>query len=340
MIHKQLRKPFPRVDAYDLYWRFAHERQAIFERRVKGADVPWTTNTILLRFKFCNVYRASDRVSQYLIHDVAYDPTDVKPEDRLFQITAFRLFSKNETWNTIIEYLGAPPTLENLRDGSFADAVGHTKKRNGTIYTAAFILCATNAFGQSSKHENHVELLKYMFLEKEAGRKIADARSLQEVYTILRSFPLIGDFMAYQLSIDLNYSNIVNHDENEFTQPGPGALRGIRKAFCDLGDYSVQDVIQYMVENQEAEFNRLGLDFKGLWGRSLHAIDCQGLFCELDKYCRQAIPELASNRTRIKSKFAPSPVRLKLFYPPKWGINDLIPIPLRQDRCQTATSAR
>jgi hypothetical protein len=60
-------------------------------------------------------------------------------------------------------------------------------------------------------------------------------------------------------------------------------------------------------------------------GRPLHAIDCQGLFCETDKYCRQAAPELASARKRIKAWFTPTPEPIRLFFPPKWGINNKLP---------------
>ena len=80
-----------------------------------------------------------------------------------------------------------------------------------------------------------------------------------------------------------------------------------------------------MVENQEKEMARLGLPFNGLWGRPLHAIDCQGLFCETDKYCREAAPELASARKRIKARFARSVEPIPLFFPTKWGINDRLP---------------
>jgi hypothetical protein len=73
------------------------------------------------------------------------------------------------------------------------------------------------------------------------------------------------------------------------------------------------------------EFSRLGLAFDGLWGRPLHAIDCQGLFCETDKYCREAAPELASARKRIKARFNRSTEPVQLFFPPKWGINDRLP---------------
>ncbi len=76
-----------------------------------------------------------------------------------------------------------------------------------------------------------------------------------------------------------------------------------------------------MVDRQEEEFDRRGLTFGGLFGRRIHAIDAQNLFCETDKYCREALPSLASARTRIKAKFAPTPAPLPLFFPPKWGIN-------------------
>ena len=75
-----------------------------------------------------------------------------------------------------------------------------------------------------------------------------------------------------------------------------------------------------MVDRQEVEFERLDLPFSGLFGRPLQAIDCQGLFCETDKYCREAAPELTSNRSRIKARYRPSTTPLELFFPPKWQL--------------------
>lgn len=60
-------------------------------------------------------------------------------------------------------------------------------------------------------------------------------------------------------------------------------------------------------------------------GAPLHAIDCQGLFCETDKYCCEAAPELASARKRIKARFVQSAEPIELFFPPKWGLNDKLP---------------
>lgn len=104
--------------------------------------------------------------------------------------------------------------------------------------------------------------------------------------------------MAYQLVTDINYSEVVNWNEDEFTVAGPGSLRGIKKCFIDKGDLSNEDIIKYMYEHQDEEFKRLNLDFKRIGNRSLQLIDCQNIFCELDKYCRQASPELKSNRKK------------------------------------------
>lgn len=320
-----MRAPTPRDGVYELYWRFAAERQQVFEARVAGAPWPWTQDRILQEYKFCNVYRAADRVSQYLIRDVAYRDDDSAVSDRLFQIVAFRTFSNIATWETVIEVLGHSPRLVDLESGAFEGALTETKARNGGLYTGAFILCATDAYGRKTKHLNHVELFRDMFVRAQLADRILEAGSLEEIYDLLHVFPLMGDFMSYQIAIDLNYSKHVNFSENDFTQPGPGALRGIKKVFSELGGLTPKEVIMWMVDNQEAEFQRLGLEFNGLWGRPIQAIDAQNLFCETDKYCREAVPELASARSRIKSRYASTPEPIRLFFPPKWGINDQLP---------------
>ncbi len=317
--------PTPRERIYDLYWYFAAERQAAFQRRVEGKSWPWTNDKILQEFKFCNVFRAADRVSQFMIREVACNPDAGSPDDQLFQIVAFRTFSKIDTWRSVKDTLGHYPTLNDLSSGAFLNALNIAKRHNGGLYTGAFILCATDAFGYSEKHYNHVALFKKMFLQDELAPQLRAAKSLSGVYDLLHQYPLMGDFMSYQIAIDLNYSDQIPFDENDFTQPGPGALRGLAKAFVSLGDYKPSEVILWMVQRQNEEFTRLKLSFQGLWGRPLHAIDCQGLFCELDKYCREAAPELVSARTRIKTRYNEHPNPIRLMFPPKWSINRNIP---------------
>ena len=63
----------------------------------------------------------------------------------------------------------------------------------------------------------------------------------------------------------------------EFVVPGPGARDGISKCFNDLGGLSEVEIIKLMADRQESEFERLGLEFRSLWGRPLQLIDCQNL---------------------------------------------------------------
>jgi hypothetical protein len=218
------RPPTPRQDIFDLYWYFACERHAIFERRVRGLEPPWTDDAILATFKFCNTYRAADRVSQFLIREVAYAGYDGATDlDRVFRIVAFRTFSRPETWRSITRYLGHQPTLSDLKGEGFRRALDHARDETGGLYTGAFILCATDAYGQGRKHHNHVELFRDMFLQRSAGQRILQADSLRVVFDILHEFPLMGDFMSYQTAVDLNYSAALSFDENELQDQDPSA---------------------------------------------------------------------------------------------------------------------
>ena len=60
------------TEVFDTYWSFLIERQRILFKRLQGAPPPWTLDPILGSYRFTNVYRATDRVSQYLIRNVIY----------------------------------------------------------------------------------------------------------------------------------------------------------------------------------------------------------------------------------------------------------------------------
>ncbi len=321
--------PIPRQELFDAYWHLAAERQAIFFRRLRGDAPPWSDDLILREYKFCNAYRASDRHSQFLIHDVIYQ-TGLDATDTYLRIVLFRLFNRISTWQ-MLERANGPVTRCTFDPQRYGQTLDAAFSRGEPIYTNAYLLCASDAFGYRRKHRNHLALIELM-LRDDLPVRVCQANSLRDIYELLIPYPLIGPFTAYQLAIDLNYSEIIDFNENDFTMPGPGALRGIDKCFVDLGALSKQEVIRWMVDRQSFEFDRLDLRFESLFGRSLHAIDCQNLFCELDKYARVAFPELSSNRRRIKSKFKPTAAAFKLFYPPKWGLNERIALRLIASR--------
>ena len=54
---------------------------------------------------------------------------------------------------------------------------------------------------------------------------------MQQEFQILKAYPMVGDFLAYQFITDINYSPLTDFSEMEFTVPGPGARDGIHKCF-------------------------------------------------------------------------------------------------------------
>jgi hypothetical protein len=339
--HPRLVQPTVRAEVHDTYWWFAFERLQILERRIDGESAPWTEDQIFRRFKFCNTFRVADRVSQYLIRNVIYSAAaeDLAPEDVFLRIVLFRLFSKETTWDLIDDASGGlqRSTFDVELIGNLLEA----QRQHRPIYTAAFILAAPSVYGFRAKHRNHLALVADMFRPGRLGVRLARAGSLRDVFEALLEYPMIGPFLGYQIAIDLNYSEHINFDENDFTVPGPGALRGLEKVFIDKGGLTPQQLIMRMVDRQDEEFQRLGLDFGGLFGRPLHAIDCQGLFCETDKYSREAFPNLKSSRVRIKQEYRHNERALDdLFFPPKWPTDYTKPTGPTHTHSEPACQAR
>lgn len=314
-------KPTP---VFDTYWKFAAERQAIFFKRAAGLPAPWTEDPILARHKFTNAYRASDRVSQYLIRKVIYtECQDV--EESFFRTILFKLFNRIETWETLVAAFGEV-SWRKFDKKAYSRILSAEMGRGRKVYSAAYIMpSGGRASLGGRKHDWHLSLLQRM-MEEGYPEKVSACRSMGEAFDLLRDLPSIGDFLAYQLVTDLNYGPVTSFSERSFVVPGPGARDGLKKCFYDLGGLSEAEAIAWVADRQETEFARLGLDFKSLWGRPLQYIDCQNLFCEVDKYARVAHPEFAgrSGRTRIKQAFHPKAEKIDYRFPPKWGINDAV----------------
>jgi hypothetical protein len=305
--------------AFQFYWYFAAERQNIFFKRMRGEPGPWTSDPILQQFKFTNAYRASDRVSQYLIRNVIYDGKENtrSTQDTFFRIILFKIFNLPETWERYkqlgeIEWrTGILPEIDAVLTQALAD--GHRINSNAYMMT-----------GSGSKGQPRHRMYLYDFLGKmmkdSVPAKIEFAHTMKEGFDLIRSYRLMGDFLAYQYITDINYSPMTNFSEMEFTVVGPGSTRGINKCFTHYQE-EPEDFIRYVTENQEKGFAKYGYTFQPLPGRPLQLIDCQNLFCEFDKYTR-ARPDLnlVDSGKRIKNTFEANPKPIEYFYPPKWNV--------------------
>jgi len=159
-----MQAPVVREEIYRTYWAFAAERQRIFEARLVGAAAPWTEDPILGSYRFCNAFRAADRVSQHLIQHAAYGDADADADDLFLRVVMHHLFCRPATWDLL------EGQLDGIDAASFDpdtyDAILRSALDNGQrIYTSAFILCATRAYGFARKHRNHLALLEAMLAD-------------------------------------------------------------------------------------------------------------------------------------------------------------------------------
>ena len=306
---------------FDTYWRFAARRQALYEARLIGLPAPWTSDPILTRYRFTNCFRAADRVSQFVIRNVAYQGSQA-PDEVVFRILLFKFFNRIETWSALTDEFG-PPCIAGFNVREWSEFL-LSLARLGPIYSAAYVI-PQPSFGAARKATNHLLLLRQM-LDDGLPAKLQSSQTMKEAFQVLRAYPGIGDFLAYQFLVDINYSEVLHFDEMDFIVAGPGARDGIRKCFGAKSAGHEASIIQYMADVQADHFERLGLEFNGLMGqRMLTLIDCQNLFCETDKYARVAHPEVTgrTGRKRIKQLFRPRGLLESPWFPPKWGINPI-----------------
>ena len=302
---------------WDWFWHYAAKRQQIYWRRLEGQPPPWTDDPILSSYRFTNVYRAADRVSQFLINQVQTGEWDWP--DTFVRTLLFKFFNQPQTWQGLVDQLGEPDR-QSLKDPRLGQALDQIA-RQGRIYNPAYIMPPPHQY-DGPKHRRHLQLIRDMDAAGVAD-KIIQATTLSEVFESLRLWPSLGDFLACQFAIDLNYTTHLNFDENQFVVAGPGARRGLAKCFELNPDWSDEDLIVYTTQRQEKEFADRSLDWSPLPGRKLQLIDVQNIFCEVDKYTRLAAPNLGqpTSSRRPKQNYRQDPKPLTAKFPDKWCLS-------------------
>ncbi len=119
---------------------------------------PWTQDPVIRAHKFTNAYRASDRVSQYLIRNVIYRPDlPADADEVVFRILLFKLFNKIETWELLQEVLG-PLTYGRYSFKRYDKVLDRAMTRGETIYSAAYIMPSGGSLGHERKHQQPPDL--------------------------------------------------------------------------------------------------------------------------------------------------------------------------------------
>lgn len=321
--------PIPNKRILYYYFYFMQERMSIFWNKCKNDVQNLTEDPIFKEYKFTNVYRACDRVSQYLINHVIYKDIDkFKPEDVLLRILVFKIFNKIETWDYIEKNYG--DIYVDHFDIEEICKLLSIRQQYTPIFSNAYMMTGSHRRYDylPNKHAKWLQMVKDEFLGEGVVYRVLKAKTMEDVFNLMEQCSFVGGFLAYQYTIDFNYSPYVNFDEDSFVKAGIGAKRGIMKCFQSIGD-DFENAIRYTHEHLDDFQKEFGLNgFKPLPGRNPHLIDIQNCFCETDKYLRAKMPELLIGNVRIKQRYKETMQPIVYAFPPKWNININI-----QSRC-------
>jgi hypothetical protein len=295
----------------ELFFQFMMERHSIFVLRyIQNEEPPWTEDEVLLNFKFTNIYRELDRGTVYLLENFLDIESD---EELLWNIFIYRWFNRVDTTVN----LGGPEKIGEWNWKEFYSRLTKINETKHPVFTNAHMVTGVNFSGQEWGRGVGTKIKNYVWLCNEMRRnirqvlkKVQECSGIQELWKYLMSQKGCGAFIAYEIAIDINYTRLVNFDENEWANPGPGCQRGINWIFSNVGESwdlfgDVEDtneyirglnsfrskeeyveIMRYLVENQDEFFEEFAgnnpsdfYPFKKMTMRNIeHSL------CEFQKY--------------------------------------------------------
>lgn len=295
-------------------YNFITERYKIHLRKdVLKKPQPWTTDPVLLEFRFTNVRREHDRETLWLIKNITSNQ-QLSYEDKLMNCILFRLFNKHET----SELIGQPIHFHLQYDPEEYRGLFEQRAQEDPQYiffTGAFITGgmkrALKWYLKGAEEDNMpMRVMKFMEYLREDGvtKKIKKCKNQQEVYDLLRGYLGIGDFLAYQMFVDMTYITEFPFSENEFTAAGPGCKNGLNYLFTDRDGMSYEECLFWVRDHLGDLFHEVLYKpwnpaklFKDLpeYDRCLNVMSLENCFCELSKYIRA---KTGTGRPRKKYK--------------------------------------
>jgi hypothetical protein len=285
---------FPLLDEFV---SFVTERWAIHQRRLSGKPAPWTTDPILLKYKFTNVRREDDRVTRWL-HEHWLRPHQDDLPSAVFAMCLARIVNLPST----MEALGYPSTWNAKR---FTRIMESRKADGLRSFNGAYMINAVGATrGQSKASYLAESVLPGCWAARKRVAAALETGSLRAAFDELIKCNGMGTFMSAQILADIKNTpvGLKAADWSTFAASGPGSRRGLMRL---QGIAVSQGKSGY--PGTEADWHATLLELRKqvlpLLPKELKKLDAQNLqscLCEMDKRCR--VPE----GRRPKQLFKPS----------------------------------
>jgi hypothetical protein len=266
-------------------FNWIRERHNIYLKRQQGKPKPWTEDEILQSYRFCNVYRELDTVTQWIAR--YWRNPHAKDPHLWFAMVVARLLN----WPATLQVLGYPAPWTGRMYNRFT---GLRCLTIGKVFSGAYIV-STNGH----------KMDKLQYLAERVLDPLWDARknltgvlnmksghcSLAAFHNELMQFDGLGSFMAAQVIADLKYTAPLSSapDWCTWAASGPGSRRGLNRVLGRPVDTPWREAAWL------GQLHTLHLEIEPMLRKEkmprLHAQDLQNCLCEFDKYERTRLGE-------------------------------------------------
>lgn len=263
----------------EAFFEYARKRYSIMISKNAGVPKPWTNDTILQQYRFCNVFREDDKVTRWF-KDAVRSPNRAH-RNVVFAAVLFRMINCIPT-GEILAY-------HDLFMDWDEEKAHMVLKDQKPLIGGAYMITTPYGF---SKLDGIIEVMRPVWeRRKEVSDYAVRCCSMEKLVEYLSQFHYIGPFRAYEMACDLQYTDWFDpHDTMTWANPGPGAARGIDRLMngrlIDLYRNRKSDQNYLIAVMRELLFRAQQVDY---WPGHWPAWDMRTVehtLCEFDKYSR------------------------------------------------------
>lgn len=258
--------------------KFVIERHNIYLRRLEGKPKPWTQDPILQKYRFCNVYRELDAVTQWIARNWR-NPNKRDPYI-WFAMTVARFINLPDTLNE----LGYPVPWNRKR---FLQLLDNRSTLGLSVYNGAYMVRSD----PGSKAIYLANLFDNLWNRKDNLTEVFKDSDLINIHFYLTQQRGIGSFMAGQIIADIKYvlPYLDAGDWASFACMGPGSARGLARVLNYPVDYKWKE--QEWFTHHTKLCIELNTILPNVKMKRMHAQDVRKCLCEFDKYERARLGE-------------------------------------------------
>lgn len=265
---------------------FVIERHNVYKRKAAGKpQVMWTDDPILAKYRFCNVYRELDTVTQWIATNMR-EPNAGDP-DLWFAMTVARWIN----WPDTLAELGNPLPWTPAKARRLIEVLKARKDRGEKVWTGAYMIGT-----QGNAMDKPVFIVEKVLQPVWDARKRlrpVDGDTLAGFARRLVEVKNHGRFMVGQVVADTKFS-LADHlakapDWWTWAISGPGSRRGLNRLVQRPLDATWPDLL--WLPTLQTLHKAIAPAVKAAGMPKLHAQDVQNCLCEFDKYERVRLGE-------------------------------------------------